>query len=54
VRFYFLAEAVAGLGGVVLATRDRNLWWLLTTLVAIVAPVLMIFWIGQLGPITLH
>ena len=54
IRLYLLFESIAAVGGVVLATRDRNLWWLLATLVAIVAPVLMIVWISQMVPVTLR
>ena len=52
VHLFFGVDGLAGLGGVVMTTRDRNPWWLLATLVALGVPIAVALLVAQIGLIS--
>jgi len=46
--------AVSSIGGCFLAVREKTGWWLIAPLLAIGAPMAMVFAIAQMGLISFH
>jgi hypothetical protein len=53
-RVFLGLVAVSSIGGCVLAVREKTGWWLIAPLLAIGAPIAMVFAISRMGLISFH
>lgn len=53
-RVFLALVAVSSIGGCVLAVREKTGWWLVAPVLAIGAPIAMVYAIAQMGLISFH
>lgn len=53
-RVFLGLVAISSIGGCVLSAREKTGWWLIAPLLAIGAPIAMVFAISQMGLISFH